>query len=470
MKKSKLLQLLKSFGRQEWRSFLDFVASPYFNTRKELTELARYLEGRLTGNPADVPDKKAAFGHLFPDLPYDEKMMRYLLSDLFRLAARYLAVRRYEQQERRVQLDQLHCFIDHNQPKAYSRLRDKVEQSISELHLMDDDHYFHLFMLAEIEEHNFTLQKVRRNDPFIQMASDRLDAYFCLKKLKYSCNMLDRQAILQTDYNLTFTDEILGFLERKDFLNQDILRFYGAIFRSLKEENNEAHYFELRRLLRERAGNFSADDLRDIYYLAINFCARKIRKGEEAFAREALELYLDGIERKVLFESGHLSPFAFTNVVKLALRLQRFKWIEEFIRRYSPNLPERFRQNALHYNLAELYYYTRDYDKALEFLNQVKFSDLNYHLGSRVMLAKIYYETREDPALSSLLAAFTLFLKRNRAISDEIKQTYLNFCDILVRILRKDPENRTEIRSVVENTDRLTDRTWLMNILDEAQG
>lgn len=165
----------------------------------------------------------------------------------------------------------------------------------------------------------------------------------------------------------------------------------------------------------------------------------------------------------MLLHEGRLSPWTFTNVVKLALRLQRFEWLEGFMAAYSALLPDAFRDNVLHYNMAELYFYTNRLPQAQLELLRVEMSDMNYYLGARVLLAKIYAEQGEEEALLSLLAAFTVFLKRNKQISADLKQTYLNFCRILWQLVRAKPGQTARLATEIQETALLTDRAWLLS-------
>jgi hypothetical protein len=187
-----------------------------------------------------------------------------------------------------------------------------------------------------------------------------------------------------------------------------------------------------------------------------------MRKGTAGFDAEALDLYVEGLEQQVLLDGDTLSPWTFNNVVKLALRLKRFDWINGFMSAYEAQLPEAFREDVLHYNRAELYYATNALQKAQSALLQVSYSDLNYYLGARVLLAKIYYEMEEIEPLLSLLAAFMIFLKRNRNISNDIRQTCLNFCNILFKIVKRKPGTTDKIRQRIQSTPLLTERQWLL--------
>jgi 16S rRNA A1518/A1519 N6-dimethyltransferase RsmA/KsgA/DIM1 with predicted DNA glycosylase/AP lyase activity len=84
-----------------------------------------------------------------------------------------------------------------------------------------------------------------------------------------------------------------------------------------------------------------------------------------------------------------------------------------------------------------------------------------------VLLAKIFYDTDEEESLLSLLASFTIFLKRNKNISNNLKHTYLNFCQILIQILKKQETKIQKISSQIQETKLLTDRKWLLQILND---
>lgn len=280
--------------------------------------------------------------------------------------------------------------------------------------------------------------------------------------------MLDRQAILKSDYQINLSHDWVQHLKDKDFFGEPLIRIYYTIYQALIQEGKEVHFIRLKEYISQYQELLPATDIKDVLLFAINYCARKIRQGKDQYISEALQLYLAGIESEALLENGHLSPWTFTNVVKLLLRLEQFDRIEPFIRQYAPMLPAEFRENALHYNLAELYYYTQQFEKAQTELVQVAYSDLNYYLGARVLLAKIYYEQGEEEALLSLIASFTIFLKRNKDISANIKQTYLNFCNLLFKIVRRSLRNWAELAIEIAEVPLLTDRSWLQRIYEQS--
>ena len=69
----------------------------------------------------------------------------------------------------------------------------------------------------------------------------------------------------------------------------------------------------------------------------------------------------------------------------------------------------------------------------IEQLREVEYKNLTYSLGGKLMLLKTYYELEELNPLSSLLDSYSIYLRRNKLISRELKQQYLN----VLRFTRK---------------------------------
>jgi hypothetical protein len=324
------------------------------------------------------------------------------------------------------------------------------------------------FQWAETKERHFNRQRLRKYNQNLQSAADHLDQYYFLHRLRIACAMLDRQAILQSQYEHNLSPQWITHLEQHAFFRAPVIQLYYTIYQALADEQEEAYFEKLKQGIQELSGKISLSDCRDIYLFAINYCARKIRQGESKFVGEALNLYRSGITNGIFIEDGVLSPWTFTNVVKLSLRKKEYLAIEEFITTYAPLLPDDFRENALHYNLAELYYYTGRFEKAQQELLQVAYSDLNYYLGARVLLAKIYYETDTEEPLLALLASFIMFLRRNKELSQNLKHTYLNFCQLLFQIIRQPASKLEKVHAKILSTELLTDRSWLEKSCLEA--
>jgi len=207
-----------------------------------------------------------------------------------------------------------------------------------------------------------------------------------------------------------------------------------------------------------------------MYSFARNYCINKLNKGNPRYFNEVFELYKTMIDNKILYISNYLSPRTYTNVVQAGLRMQEFDWVEMFINNYKGHLMPSERDNATSFNLASLYFNTKDYDKALGLLNSVEFTDIMYIQGAKSMLIRIYYELEEIDSLYSLLDAYNIYLKRNKLISDYHKKINLNmvrFVKSLLKIRKGENEKAFALKLKLDETKEVAYSNWLKEKLDK---
>lgn len=467
MQKSKIINLLSSFDSKELRAFNDFVQSPFFNKNQELVHLYSYLKKYATKSfPEKQINRQSIFKYLYPTQVYDEKQLNHLLSLLFKLAERFIRIRAYENDGVLPDCYLLESYIDRHLNKSYKHTYQRAVEGIEAKKIKDEHYFFQRFKLAYIAEKHFSSQGVRRYDENLEMASDYFDLYFLSKKLYFLCAIIAREKVVPHAYQKSMLQVVKTYLRENDYSHIPYIAVYYQLLLSLTEENADDHFQIFRNYLKKYASHFQLSERKDLYYYAINFCIQKIHHGRKAYTEELLNLYQEGIETAVLLEDGFLSPWTFKNMVKLSLGLKRFDWVEDFVVEYSAKLAISEREGALHFNLADLYYHKKEYDQALQHLNQVEFSDIHYNLGAKAMLLKIYYEKEEIEAFLSLQSAFRIFLKRNKLISRYTRECYINFIDFLYQMFKYGPDRYEELKAQISNSQALNGRNWLLRQLE----
>ncbi|MTB50450.1 hypothetical protein [Lewinella sp. W8] len=464
MKSTKIIQLLEQISPQMREDYLHFLRHRLPDDQQGIKLATTMVE--LINQEKDFPENKPAFfRRVFGNVDFTAKEINYVLSFLNQAGEDFLAWRSVESEE---------VFLSLNKLKQYSRLtldkhfraeNKRVRRRLFSSGVKGPEEFLRQTQYFLLQDEHYIQNKIRREDNNLQLASDSLDAFYYAKKLQIACSLLDRQNILAGPIDHQITTDWLDQLEQSPASSEPIIQIYLTIFRALREPDREGYFWTLKEMLGKQLSVPNPEILREVTQFAINYCARKIRQGKQQFVREALALYRVGIENAWLLDNeGKLSPWAFTNVVKLSLREKEYTYAQHFIEEYEKQLPTEFRQNARNYNLAELLYYTDQKAAAQEYLQRVAYTDLNYYLGARVLLAKIYFETGEEEALLSHLAAFTIFLQRNKKISRNLQATFLNFCKILNSILRLRGKSPDALGRRIEETSLLTDREWLKNV------
>ena len=469
MKNSKLIKLLMSFDSKELRAFKDYVSSPFFNKNEDLIQFYGYLKKVAPQFSDKKVERKVIFKKIYPKQPYDEKQMNYLMSFLLKLAEEFIGIRNYYSKGRLPAYHILDSLIDRNLDKHYQHTYTKNLQKLNANTIQDSDFYFQQFLMADVAEKYFSKKSFRKFDAHLQEAADFFDIFYLSNKLKYTCKMLNLQKILSVEYHIRLMDEINGFLQKNDFSDIPSIAIYYQLYLSLTLQNGDPHFEATTQLLKKHRHQFTQFEVKEIHLLAINFCIRKIREQDEAYVLKALDLYVEGIQNGLLLENKFLSPWTYKNVIKLGLRSKKYTWTESFIFEYNSKLPEKEQLNALNYNLADLHYYKKDLKKALEYLSKVEFTEVFYTLHSKVMLLKIYYEFDEYDALYALINSFRIYLRRNKFITKDVKETYLNFISILGLFVKNEKHLFLEIQKTIKETKLLTDRNWLLQQCKELK-
>jgi len=383
------------------------------------------------------------------------------------LAEEFIGLKKYQEQESLTQSHILESLIDRNLEKNYQNIFQKTTKKLNGSNRRDTDYYYEQYLLTEISNKHFATKNLRKFNNQLQAASDNFDVYYLAQKLKYSCEMMSMQRFLSADYSQNLIEEIGHFLEKKTYGDVPAIAIYYQVFLTLTDEKKEQNFEKLVVLLDKYDGRFAKEEMQGFYLHAINYCIRKMRQKEERFVSKALEIYIRGVEKEYLLNKGFLSPWDYKNIIKLGLRLKRFEWTEQFIKKYTPILEEEYRLNAYNYGLADLSFYKNEIPTALTHLREVEFTDIFFTLDAKVMLLKIYFDNEEEEALLSLLASFSIFLKRNKLISNEVRETYINFISFLNKIIKADAALLHQLSSKVKDAKLLTDRNWLLARLYE---
>lgn len=468
MQDSKLILLLKTFKKGEWRRFKEFLASPYFNKREDLIDFYSYLQSIQSDLSTQKLAKETVFKKLYPNKAYDDKQMRYLMNYTLKAAEQFLGQQKLDSLSIKENfiLDEL---VDRKLEKHSKKYFERIAENQENVQEKSIEHYYEKYKFADTENRHFYNQDLRKDGHSLQLAANNLDLFYFTKKIKYSCEMFNRQKLFSTSYDLDFTNLLYNYLTEQQNTKEPLTAIYIEIYATFIKKDASENFEQLKELMREYNTIIPAIEKQHIYLYAINYCTRQIKHNvnRNYYATQCLELYLEGIQQEFLFANDFLSPWTFKNVVKLGFNLKKYDWTEQFIQDYYKKLAPEFQDDALHFNLAESAYRKEDYEAAQYHLLRVQYSDVFYSLGAKTMLLKIYYENDEFESLLSLIASFSIYLRRNKKISKNYQETYLNFATFLHQIIRAKKSKIPIIIQKINETELVTNRSWLLQICND---
>ena len=482
MRASKLLKVILRLPPDAYPALQRFLQSPYFQGQRRADEqlaLFEYLwAGRATEDPQYF-DKEVTYARLFPEQQRFKGKLEKLMSRLFRSVEAFLVQRQLEKDrtERQDLLALLSAYTDLQLPGLVELRRKKLANQLDQ---MTPDNPHHFWERQELERRITEFQSfsgLRDSDLNLPATHHQFDLYYLLAKLELACQLLARHLF---DFKVEPLDDSL---EALDLLEPLYLKKYAAIpviqvyhqayqlLRSFWSLDHRQRYIQFRDLLEEHNDTLSEEHLKTLQTIARSFCLRQYQIGVAGYRSYTFELYQKHLLRGWLYHKGRLLQSLFSNIVTLALREKAYDWTRQFLEDHRDRTTGSDTAEAVYnYNLSQYYFYTQQYDAALNLLSD-SYRDPYYKVSAKRLEIKILYETESD-LLDPRMDAFKIFIYRlpEGSFNRRSKEMNRNFIDLLRQIkLPKTlghPDRIDKLAEKVRASPQLSDKEWLLDKLE----
>lgn len=470
MQNLKILKALKRLSIYDLNRLQKFVHSPYFNQNSSLTDLFDFYYRSIKNDDLHLYDKQAIWDNVFDKKIFKDARFRKYNTDLLSLLEQFLAIEQFKSQPLQESTNLLEAVIDNKMPELYNSVL-KTTERLSETHLERNANYYFYQYMAEKHRFNLTSEfekksasKTKIQFYNIQDINDNLDYFFIAEKLRYYCSMLSWKNVVKHDIELLFIEDIVELVKDKKYYNIPTIGIYYQIYLTTIEPENTEHYYRLKELIQKNLGLFPQQEAKHIFDAALNYCVRKVNKGNKKFSKELLNIYNEGLEKAVLLINGEITPTSFRNICIIGLRQGDIAWVESFIREYSIKINQKYRDNAVKFNKARVALFKKDYSGLIDLLNEVEFDDLVYTLDSKLMLIIAFYELDNKDLVTSSVNAFKIFLLRHMNIPDQYKLIFGTFNSYVEKIIKAEySKDRLEkLRIDLQKDKSVASKNWLM--------
>jgi hypothetical protein len=474
MQNSKLYSILYIFDKYEQNRLKKFLTSPYFNRNEALVLLFDLLVVHINEKSQSDLEKTDLWKKIYPGASYDDVLFRKNCSDLLKLVEDFLAHQVYEENPINQATFLIEAVAKKKMDKLYNstmktarRLSEQQPYRTAIYYLTQysvEKNYFDILGL----EHDRTTKK---NEEIIL---DNLDKFYIAEKLRFACSVMSQKLLVSHEYNLSFMEEIVAQINKNGFEDVPPIAVYYQIYLTYVDGDNTGHYYKLMSILEKFDDSFPKNEAEFIYQAALNYCIKKANQGRREFLIEYFNVFVILLDKELLFKEGELSPWHFRNIILAALRLGKYEWTENFIHSYKKYLPDGMRDNAVSFNLAQLYFSQKKFDKVIELLRNVEYEDFTYNLNSKTMLLSTYYETDEIEPLYSLLDSFRTYLNRHKDFSSDKRARYNNLIKLtkqLSKIIPGDTKALEKLKKEVAEAEPkgIASYDWLKEKIAELE-
>ncbi|MBK6875340.1 MAG: hypothetical protein IPG99_02425 [Ignavibacteria bacterium] len=447
MKKLLLIQILRSFTKDEVIKFDEFLRSPLYNKKPNAIKFFDVLKKHAPDYSDDNVRKENVWKQLYPHKHFNGGVLKNLILDLTKLSEKFIEVMQFENsfpENRFLYLDALSKRNIHSKffsechsllkkfekSKFYQNYYSDIERlkSMKLVHCNTNTNY-----RSEISSDQINISDYYISDVIVQSSNHHEYIVNCSIALNMSGGKSAFELILG---NI----DLIEILKKSDALTEkdlSILQLYYYKYLAFAFPENTDNYFNFKNALLKHSGLFSQNEKMNFYMsLALALNARPSTKDSNRTV-EFLELYKLRIDEGVFTElDGTMNIYTYTNIIKMAARYSDHKLIE-FVRDnfFELLLPE-FKENMTYYTDAHYYYSTGEFEKALNSSLTLKLDHFAFKFDIKDLLTMIYYELGDYDGFMYHFDSYKHFLKKNKSVSANYRKWYEMFNVGVHRLLK----------------------------------
>jgi hypothetical protein len=484
LSKSSLIQLLKTLSKEEMKAFDKFVRSPFHNNRKEVTKYFLLLKKYYPSFSHQELIAGKIYKKIYPGKAYKDNVMRRLSSNLFQLAEDYLAISKFNKHKYPFSVSLLDSLTEHGLDdlfmKAYTNIisdfnKKKIDGKTLEIKSFYENIY---------GSHNIIMGRTR--DILTNIGDSGV--YYILNFFAELPRQLINLEVIKDDFNYELKQNLIekfilnfnleGFLKGIDVSQNEYLKVLPLYIYQLLlfhyNENEKYYHLYKTAILKHR--NILSDDGLSFHLTTLeNYCHHKIMYGRHKYLNERYEVTRLKVEENLLIHNGYIDLIIFWNVVTSGCGAKKLDYVEKFIREYGSKLMPEVREDVLNFCRARVHFERRQFEKALEEVNKVKYLQPPIELAVKTLLSKIYYEMDYAEQLISHIDTYRHYIINKKTNSKNIQdiRKFLSYLQNLNTLKAEpDSEKLSAVKQSLNDKDKIMDcshKDWLLEKIEELE-
>jgi hypothetical protein len=483
MKRTKLINTLRTFSKEDMKMFGKFLVSPFHTTERNCTPLFAQLRKFYPDFDSDMLTNELIYEKLYPGKKFNKQVMWNLTSAMEKMTKEYLeqvALRKNKFVQMGLMLTE---FGNRKLLNNYSQTLGEMEKLL-EASGIDYDYFENNGHLENYKQEYYHLM-----DKIRPMSDSKLKAseYQVLLFLRMTVGGLNDMKVLFDDHNYKFDvniplefaknldlKSIVDYAHKENFKYAYLIEIYYHSLMLLLEPTLDGNFDQVRELYGLHFDKFTLSEKRNMMHWIVNYCLSRIKFDEFKYRRIIFELNEFRLrEGLVFYPANQLPKVIYIQILNAALAVKETGWAANFIKEYTSRLQPDIRDSMKCMAYAFLHFHTKEYREVLKCLNQVEFIDVQDKFFARTLTARSYYELHELESLLSYADSSMHFLVNNPSVS-EIGRIYIhNFFKYLKKIVfireKKNWEEIFTLRNEIEKTNEISNKKWLLDKLNELE-
>ncbi len=479
MEKSTVIEILRTFSKDELARFGDFALSPYHNKKSNVTKLFKILRKTAPDFPSEKIVKEELWKSVFPGKIYNYGIMKNLIHELNKLVVKFLELEMYSTKPMDGDLNQLNILKLKNLKSQFIK---KAAETRKNLKLRPLDHFTHYYnyMIYNSEmgflDYNFLFDSKEKD--YHSGINNSLMLFYCTNQLYHNINNIQyahNSSALMDEETHSRTLRLYEDFPQKDPFTDMLHSAYIA----MKNPGDKKAYEKLKAVFFENHDKCSKEIQCDLATNMINFCRNSAQIGHADFVKDEF-IYIkllieDGLYK--VFTAGWIDQYLFVQSVMSACRSGKFEWAEKFIEEHKHELIKEVREQYTNYAYITLNLRRGRFEDALHYISKCRNVDIGDKLNIKVFEFNAYYELGYYDELKALADSANHMLKNDKFFSAVEKANYKLYVTAISRLMDykckvgsryKDPGFLHELKDFI-NSNKMRNKQWLLQKIEELK-
>ena len=489
MIKSTLLEIFRTFSKQELIKFEDFVRSPYFNKKENVVKLFLVIKKYTPAFDNENLEKEKTWMKLFPEKIYNYGIMKNLIHDLGKLSESFLSEEVYKNNEIQRSLDFLNSINSRNILNIFINKIESAEKAFLKNFKTVKYDFLTDYYDGMRDLYNLKVGFLQANEQFkkkdeLIKSPENLILGFLIRCFEtfhnVILNSLNYNSPVKSNIAYLFLKEledhsvlmnIMDYIKEHSPDNYPALKCYYSMYKALSVNDSIECFNEFKNDLSQYSGLFSETELRELYNgLLTSFGNRKITTNN--FQHEYLSIIQIGFKNKIIQKpDGTIDPGSFTSIVNVSSS-NDIQFTEDFIDKYKDKIPLEFRENIYFYSMAVLNFSKKNFEKSLEFIVKVQSKDLLMKFSIKHLQLNIYYELNDRVAFDYSYDALKHFIRSINLTNESRIVTRVKYCEYIKALfnLREkfDSFKLSDLKKEITQNKTLN-KNWLLRKIEELE-
>ncbi len=496
MQQFRIIEVFSTFSKEDIKKFRDYLNSPFFNKSDKLIKLYESLIVFYPEFNSKHLNEKRIFKLVNPGLAFNISTLRNLLYDLSNAAHNYLAVINFSEKKFEVNDCLREELFKRNLKKLLEKCLVRSELSLRDVKDFDSTYFLNKFKLTNDIINFNTLFKPRSGNATIASAIKNLSdhgkniTHFFAKE---STRVFDNLLTMKKTFNINEEDnfvfrlfKIIDFEKLFELISDgpdndvisNLFKLHLAEFIAFSKIENDEFYYAYKKLILKEIKYLSIDEIRHHTIKLLRYCMLKSvsvdPKTTDKFEKERFDIYNFILDNK--YYKSSVSAFMpeelYRTIILLSLKLKKYSWVYNFIKKFRSELPPDRRNNMYHYSCSEYYFCRGKYSEAMKSFHKIKLDHFMLKVDMKNLMLRTFYELDLFDNAISLIDTYRHFLSNDKTLSASEKRLNKNFVNVIHKmILYRTSGNKTgKFRIEYELKRDFPHKEWVMEKFGQIEG